>query len=165
MSNYRTSILFVRNLREIITPLPQSTGIGIRKAASFHELADLKMDRMIEQKIKNKLRPGKEIFTGILDGRIVNISFIDYTYPIGVMFFGDYTLEEYRGIGINTAVKTAILAYLKEKEIKKVYISCARDNLSSKTSILHAGFTPVPAISRLMLKLLKNFRPSLRFHW
>lgn len=151
----KRGILFVKDLKEEISFVGASVeGLEIRKIDSLKKFEDLEISSQLIGRIRNKSKfsPHVECFAGIVNRKVVHTSFIDYNHPIGVIIFGDFTEPEFRGKHINPAVKSEIFRYLKNKEIKKVYISCGRDNLSSKASILKSGFKQLNLWQRMIIK-------------
>lgn len=147
-------ILFVKNLREEIEEIKPCLGnLVIKKLDSFEELNHLEIPQGLREAVRRKFKPDIDCFMGIIDKKIVHLSFVDYNHPVGVILFGDFTLPEYRGKHINPAVKSYIFNYLQDKGIRKVYISCARNNLSSKRSILRAGFKKLNLWQRIIIKI------------
>jgi RimJ/RimL family protein N-acetyltransferase len=150
----RKGLLFVKKLDKEITPLEAlAENLEIKRIDSKQDLAGLEISAELSRHIRFNLQQNKEVFAGIIADKIVHISCVKYTPVKGAMFFGDFTLPEFRGKYINPAVKGRIFNYLREKGIKKVYISCAKDNLNSRASILRAGFKQLNLWQRITVEL------------
>ncbi len=133
--------MFVKCLKGQITWIDSfQEGLLIKRIDSKKNLEGLEITEKLKKRIELNLIPSMDVFVGIVANIIVHISFIDYEYPVGVLIFGDFTLPEYRGKHIHSAVKSVIFEYLRNKRIKNVYISCSRENKSSLKAILRSGF-------------------------
>lgn len=147
-------LLFVKKLDKEITPLKALTeNLEIKKIYSEQDLANLEINPELNRQIRFNLQQNKEVFAGTIADKIVSVSCVDYIPRKGAMLLGDFTLPEFRGRHINPAVKTWVLNYLKEKGIKKAYISCSKDNHSSKASIVRAGFKELNSWQRRAIEL------------
>ncbi len=150
----RRGLLFIKNLEEEIIPFEaELENLEIKRIGLQQDLADFEICEELEKKIRLNLSPGKEVFAAVLQRKIVHTSFVDYNHALGVMFFGGFTLPEFRGRHINPAVKSVIFRYLKDTGIKKAYISCSKDNLNSKASIIKVGFKKLSLWQRIVTKI------------
>lgn len=147
-------ILFVKDLSKEIKPIePLRGNLSIQKIDINQDLYNLKINEELKERVKAMLSADKEGFIGLINNEAVHVSFVDCNHPLGAMFFGAFTLPDFRGRHIGSATKTEIFNYLKRKGIKKAYISCAKDNLSSYRSILRAGFKEMNLLEMIIYKL------------
>ncbi len=91
-------------------------------------------------------------YLGLVDGRIGHITWVVTTAndplqmrlgPEDVMLDGVYTLAEFRGRGLLSAVERVILDDAKGEGRRHAYTHVSHDNVASLRGVLKTGFRPV----------------------
>jgi hypothetical protein len=156
---FHKGLLFVKDLGCSEKPVRADVvNLTIRQVSSVESLEAFLLHEYIRYLLVCNMSGSKETFIGIVGNCVVHVSCIDYRYPVGAIFFGDFTLPEFRGRHISPAVKSFMFEHLKKKNFKKVFISCNSENASSKASIIRAGFREANILEKLLLRLQKVFR-------
>jgi GNAT superfamily N-acetyltransferase len=91
-------------------------------------------------------------YLGIVDGRIAHITWVLTTAddplqmrlgPDDIMLDGVYTLAEFRGRGLLSAVERTILDDAKREGRRHAYTHVSHDNAASLRGVMKTGFRPV----------------------
>ena len=179
---YRREILFEKNINEEIRKINPKIEVKIRKATVKDAyLFEKDFSKSYKEDFLKRIRRD-ECFIALKDNNIAHIIWITYkdffhrdiqsTLRVNKnesYIFDASTPLKFRGKGIYPAVIQYVLAYLKNKKIKKALISTASDNYPSLKGILKNKFRKIntavyiSVFNKLILK--RDFEKKLKLYF
>ena len=157
----RRGLLFIKHLNGSVQHIhPLGGRLEIKRIGSLEDLGDSTLSDELKEVIPHGLKPNVDCLIAVLDKKVVHTSCVDYRHPSGVLLFGNFTSAEFRGKQINAAAMVFILRHLREQGYPTVYISCAKENMGSRASILRAGFTRANLWQRIAMHSHLAFVPQ-----
>lgn len=162
---YKKMYLYSLDLKDINSEITCPLPVSFRKARE-DELSTL--DRVMyhsEQDIRKRFFRGDVCYIGCLFDKIVYFSWvsrhsmlipeIDKDIPLDgsddAYIYNVRTSSAYRGKGISTYAYAKIAAYLRDCDLKRLYVAVEENNIASVKSIEKSGFKMIREIAYLKI--------------